>query len=348
MVAHLAECASCAHAAIALARLDNALRAGAAQASLVSEPPASLRSRLASLAPRVLGEAAAARVDCALRAALVEEPSLDLRQRLTALAVESAAALAAGNPDAAASPQSAAAASIDAALVRALLVTPPADLQDRLAALAPRVLAEAAGERVDAALRSAVVAEVPAELQERLAVLAPKAVAEAAGERVDAALRASLVAEAPLELQERLLAVVAEPARERVDAAVRSSLVVEAPAELQAALAELTPGATAPHVMGWFAGVWQSLRARPGVLAGQLAALAVLAYAVMQLALWVGSLPIVLGDVPYALELLVLSPAVDYLSQVESVVQQLGLWLLVAAAGWLLAQGLPWQRQPEP
>jgi hypothetical protein len=69
----------------------------------------------------------------------------------------------------------------------------------------------------------------------------------------------------------------------------------------------------------------------------------VLVYALSQLFAWLGSSTLVLGDVPYAIELLVLSPALEYVSQLQTLLQQLGLWLIVAAVGWIVAQGLPWQ-----
>jgi hypothetical protein len=71
----------------------------------------------------------------------------------------------------------------------------------------------------------------------------------------------------------------------------------------------------------------------------------VLVYALVQLVAWVSSLPIILGDVPYAIALLIWSPAVDYLAQLQGLLQQLGLWLLVAGAGWIVAQGLPGRQQ---
>jgi hypothetical protein len=264
---------------------------------------------------------------------------------------------------------------LDARVRSAAVVAPPAALQERLAALsiaavvlapealAPEAACDAAANRVDHALRTALVAEPPAELQTRLAAvvpaaskaLSPRESAPAigvivAGGRIESALRSSLVVAPPAGLRARLADVLSEAAAARVQRAVCSSLVVEPPAELRARLAALAPRRTdaASETEGWLAGIWRNLQARPGVLAGQLAALAVLAYAVTQLLAWVGSFPIVWGDVPYALELLALSPAVDYLSQVEAVIQQFGLWLVVAAAGWILAQGAPWQRQPKP
>jgi hypothetical protein len=140
----------------------------------------------------------------------------------------------------------------------------------------------------------------------------------------------------------RLEALVHEKA---ADQAIKAAVLAEPPAELQARLAALVP---AEQSEAWLGRVWNNLRARPGALAGQLAATAVLAYALLQLFAWLGSLPLILGDVPYALELLVLSPALDYLAQIEAPLQQLGVWLLVAGAGWLAVQALSRQPRLEP
>ena len=165
-------------------------------------------------------------------------------------------------------------------------------------------------------------------------------------------MRSALVANAPAEVQVRLETLVQaeiasqEQATARVDAAVRSALVLGAPVQVRQRLAALTSAAQGER--SWLAAAWRSLRERPGVLAGQLAAVAVLAYVVLQLFAWLGTLPVVVGDVPYALELLVFSPAVDYLGQVEGLVQQLALWLMVGAAGFILVRGFSPRPHPEP
>jgi hypothetical protein len=129
-------------------------------------------------------------------------------------------------------------------------------------------------------------------------------------------------------------------ASSRLDSVLQRAVTVDPPAGVQIMLASLVPAA------GWRAQLghaWRRAMARPWVLAGQVAAVAVLVYAVSQLLVWLGSSTLVLGDVPYAIELLVLSPALDYVSQLQALLQQLGLWLIVAAVGWIVAQGLPWQ-----
>jgi hypothetical protein len=202
-------------------------------------------------------------------------------------------------------------------------------------------LASALG-RMDGMLRAAVITEVPAVVRARLAAIAPASDAS----HVDEALRSAVVVEAPAALQERLIALADVGTVARIDESLRLAVVVEPPAALQTRLLALAP---ADEGLGWLPSLWHMVRTRPAVLAGQFAALAVLAYALVQVAAWLGTLPVVFGDIPYALELLVLSPALDYLGQIEGIVQQLGLWLLVGAAGWLLAQGLSWQqREPAP
>jgi len=146
----------------------------------------------------------------------------------------------------------------------------------------------------------------------------------AASERLDGLLASSVVAPPPAALQERLAGLVgaAEPARSP---------------EVSGALAQ----------MGWrerLAGGFRRLVPSPWVAVGEVAGLFVLVYALVQLLGWiVGSTSLVLGDVPYAIELLVLSPALDYAAQFQAVLQQLALWLVVAGVGWMVAQGLPWR-----
>ncbi len=254
--------------------------------------------------------------------------------------------------------------------VRAQLLAPEASASSALAAHLSGCRAcaavAAAVSRLDAALRVELLTLAPEALATRLEGLvgapSPAAGAErrrrvAAGEgrvrapsaaTIDAAVRASIVVDPPAKLMARLMGLVPNVAAERVDRAVQASVLVEPPLGLQAQLAALVDPEPAVDALGWLAGVWQSVKARPAVLAGQLAAAAVLAYVVVQVFSWLGSLPLVVGDIPYALELLVLSPAVDYLGQIEGLLQQLSLWLLVAAAGWLFVQGWPFQRQIEP
>ncbi|HEX6512385.1 MAG TPA: hypothetical protein VF157_08805 [Chloroflexota bacterium] len=220
--------------------------------------------------------------------------------------------------------------------VRAALLVPetPAptpDLQEHLAVCRACAGLASALATLDAQLRSALVVAPQSQF-----LVMP----------VDAVLRSALVVEPPAEVRARLTALAdiaaADAARARVDTALRSALLVEPPPAVQARLL----AAAGAEAGSWFARVWDSLRSRPGVFAGQLAALAVLGYAVMQLVAWIGSLPVVLGDVPYALELLAFSPALDYLSSIQALLQQLGPWLIVGAAGWVLSQF--WARPREP
>ena len=188
-----------------------------------------------------------------------------------------------------------------------------------------------------------------------MALVPAEAEASGLAARLDAALRANLMVAPPAGLRERLLALL--PAEQealsvaaaRLDAAVRTDLVVEPPLALRRELQALVPA----QPRGWLARLWQwiaggerGLVPSPSVLAGQLAAVVVLAYAMVQLFSWLSSLPIVLGDVPYALELLIWSPASDYLPQIQGLLQQLALWLLVGGIAWLLALWRPAGRQP--
>ncbi|MBV9121061.1 MAG: hypothetical protein JOZ39_10160 [Chloroflexi bacterium] len=213
------------------------------------------------------------------------------------------------------------------------------DLQRHLAECAPCGRLAAALSRLDGAVARAVRAP---ELPEQVTSMAfePVLMERVRSEvRIEGAIRAQLLQAPPLELETRLAAIAAAPAR--LDAALSRSLVVEPPLPLQAKLGQLV-GAEVP-LWQRILGVLQpggSLTARLGVLAAEFAAVLLLIYASFQLFSWLGS-QVVLGDVPYAIELLLWSPAVDYLAQLQPLLQQLGLWLLVAAAGWVVARGVP-------
>ena len=237
---------------------------------------------------------------------------------------------------------------LDDALRSTLLAAPALSLQARLASLADESASPSTAQAAPAwhlqtarpsladesASRPTAQAGSPRHLQPTRASLA--------GSPLAASLRDALVVEPPIGLRARLVAAIAaeEPramAVAQLNRAFDSALVVAPPAALRSRLLGLVP---ATDGLAWLPSLWHMVRARPGVFAGQLAALAVLAYAILQVAAWLGSLPLVLGDIPYALELLVMSPAVDALGQFQGVLQQLALWLVLGAAAWLLAQGL--------
>jgi hypothetical protein len=130
-----------------------------------------------------------------------------------------------------------------------------------------------------------------------------------------------------------------------LDSLLRSVVVVEPPFELGPRLASLVPGpalaVTPDH------GAWERLLTRvdawlprTGVLAIQFVLLAVLAFGVMQFVTWAGSVGAVIGDVPYALQVLALSPAATYLPDIQALATQLGMWLVIGLAGWLFSQGI--------
>ncbi|MBV8084094.1 MAG: hypothetical protein JO247_04680 [Chloroflexi bacterium] len=349
LAAHAGSCLRCAALVALGARFDAALRS-----CVVAAVPASLAASLASLAaPPAVAPAldeylASPATERVLRAALVVEPPAALQKRLMAI-VETAPAVVAAS--------------------RVLAVS--ADARPSVGS-SEAAVAAAVPARVDALFKSSLVAALPAELQQRLLTLGSRQTAaevaptSAAAPEVarrtlrpavqpDALLKASLVAAPPPELQQRLLALpelVADSATARVDAALRAEVVAEPLAPLQRQLAALA--AEAGGARPWYQRLWaaltgmvggEALAPRLGVFAAELAAVGVLIYALVQLVAWVSSLPIVLGDVPYAIALLVWSPAVDYLAQLQGLLQQLGLWLLVAGGGWIVAQGLPGRQQ---
>ncbi|HEU0168675.1 MAG TPA: hypothetical protein VFS62_12930 [Chloroflexota bacterium] len=357
--AHAAGCSRCAAVVAAGARFDAAL-----SSSVVAPVPAEVAAALGSLAPTRVAPAldeflAPPATKRLLRAALLVEPPVELRQQLLALAETAPAVLAASRVVDRPAPGQARA---DGLLAASLVAEPPAELQQRLLALAASesFAASAAENAIAPADR---VAEPPAELQQRrLALAASESLAIQAAEnaiapatRVDAALKVSLIAQPSPALQQRLLALpelVAGAATERADGALRAEVVAEPPLALQRRLVAMAAGAGASR--SWYQRLWaavtglaggEALAPRLGVFAAELAALGVLVYALVQLVAWVSSLPIILGDVPYAIALLIWSPAVDYLAQLQGLLQQLGLWLLVAGAGWIVAQGLPGRQQ---
>jgi predicted anti-sigma-YlaC factor YlaD len=125
----------------------------------------------------------------------------------------------------------------------------------------------------------------------------------------------------------------------RLDAVLQSSMLVEPPLELQLSLHQLIAAERAkPNVLAtWWSWLSETLTARPHVAVAQGLAAMMLALASWQIFGWFNALNPVIGDVGYALQLLVASPAVAYLGGLQIDLQRLGLWAVVGVGGWLLS-----------
>jgi hypothetical protein len=133
----------------------------------------------------------------------------------------------------------------------------------------------------------------------------------------------------------------------RVDELLQVSLVVTPPLELQRQLAQLAAEYARPQAKPWWARMPEALGQlnltdwlgqRPQMVAAQGLAAVMLALASWQVFGWVSAFQPVVGDVAYAMELLVGSPAVAYVGGLQIDFQSLGLWSLVGIAGWLISE----------
>jgi anti-sigma factor RsiW len=133
----------------------------------------------------------------------------------------------------------------------------------------------------------------------------------------------------------------------RLNGVLQSALVAEPPAELQRQLAELARAAAAPvDEPGW----WQRLRAwfdglvvaRPNLAIAQSLAALMLVLAGWQVLGWLNTFTPMVGDVPYAVELVASSPAAAYLGGLQSFdVQSLLIWSGIGFVGWLVSESGP-------
>jgi hypothetical protein len=126
-----------------------------------------------------------------------------------------------------------------------------------------------------------------------------------------------------------------------------SSLVVAPPLDLQHQLAQLALDAARPTTASWWTRVTSAigqlnlgngLAQRPQMVAAQGLAAVMLALASWQIFGWLTMFQPVVGDVPYAMELVAASPASLYLGGVQLDWQSLGLWSLVGIGGWLVSE----------
>ena len=130
----------------------------------------------------------------------------------------------------------------------------------------------------------------------------------------------------------------------RLDDLLRPALLAQPPVELQASLAALVRTAVAPAPeqapKRWRVSDWVWLPRTPMGVAQGLAVLST-ALASWQVLGWLGGASPVVGDIPYALGLVLASPAVRDLGELPVDLPGLATWSAVALAGWALSESGP-------
>jgi anti-sigma factor RsiW len=129
----------------------------------------------------------------------------------------------------------------------------------------------------------------------------------------------------------------------QLDAVLVSTLLVAPPLDLQRRIVQLAFGAAEPKPLPW----WQRLgelnltawlAQRPQTIAAQGLAALMVALASWQVFGWLTSFQPQIGDVAYAVQLVISSPATAYVGSLQIDVQSLTLWSLVGIAGWLISE----------
>ncbi|MBV9174763.1 MAG: hypothetical protein JOZ81_32275 [Chloroflexi bacterium] len=139
-----------------------------------------------------------------------------------------------------------------------------------------------------------------------------------------------------------------------LNAVLHSALVCKPPAQLQQQLLGLVDVyAPQPKRQAWWSRLFSGdfsvpqLVLRPNVIAAQGLAALMLALASWQVFGWLSTFQPVVGDVGYAVQLVVTSPASTYINSFQLDLQSLGLWSVVGIAGWLISEnGLIGRRLP--
>jgi hypothetical protein len=134
---------------------------------------------------------------------------------------------------------------------------------------------------------------------------------------------------------------------DRLDAVLTTSLVVAPPLDLQRHLAQLAFEYARPPTVSWWTratnvvgqlNLADWLAQRPQMVAAQGLAAIMLALASWQIFGWLTAFQPVVGDVAYAVQLVVASPASIYLGGLQFDLQSMGLWSVVGIAGWLVSE----------
>ena len=128
-----------------------------------------------------------------------------------------------------------------------------------------------------------------------------------------------------------------------LDSVLTSALVVAPPLDLQRQLAQLALDAARPQQAPWWRrfgelNLSEWLAQRPQMVAAQGLAAIMLALASWQVFGWLTAFQPVVGDVGYAMELVVGSPAAVYLGGLQFDLQSMVLWSLVGVGGWLVSE----------
>ena len=132
----------------------------------------------------------------------------------------------------------------------------------------------------------------------------------------------------------------------RLEGVLESALVVEPPAELQLQLADIARAAARPARVSWWEGLraWfdAALQTRPNLAIAQGVAVVMLAVSGWQALSWLTSFTPMVGDVPYAVEVVASSPAAAYLGGLQAFdAQSLLVWSGVGFLGWLFSDSGP-------
>jgi|SRR5579859_1650515 len=130
---------------------------------------------------------------------------------------------------------------------------------------------------------------------------------------------------------------------ERLDGMLTSRLVIAPPLDLQRELAQLAIEYARPPRVSWWARFGQLnlaslLAQRPQMVAAQGLASIMLALASWQIFGWLTTFQPVVGDVAYAMQLVVASPASTYLGGLQIDLQSMAVWSVVGIAGWLISE----------
>jgi hypothetical protein len=130
---------------------------------------------------------------------------------------------------------------------------------------------------------------------------------------------------------------------ERLDVVMAATLVVAPPLDLQRQLAQLAFDAGVPPAVPWWRRIGQFslsdwLAVRPQMVAAQGLAAVMLALASWQVFGWLTAFQPVVGDVGYAVELVIGSPATSFLGGMQIDLQSMAIWSAVGLGGWLVSE----------
>ncbi|MBV9354539.1 MAG: hypothetical protein JO023_03320 [Chloroflexi bacterium] len=123
----------------------------------------------------------------------------------------------------------------------------------------------------------------------------------------------------------------------QLDLVMRATLLEPPPLVLQERLLALTEP---PRITSWRHALGLILTRPHATLAHAFAAICVV-LAGWQVFVWLGNAGTVIGDIPYALQLIVSSPASAYLGGVQADVPALATWSALGVAAWAISESGP-------